>query len=109
PRWHYDNEPETRRALDLIRSGAFDRGEPGVFGPICDALLTQGDYYMHLADLSAYVTTQEQVGQLYQRPDAWARRAIINVAHSGGFPTARRIGGTRRDLGGPEPCPVDTP
>ena len=34
PRWHYEHEPETRRALDLIRSGAFSRGEPGVFGPI---------------------------------------------------------------------------
>ena len=66
PRWHYENEPETRRALDLIRSGAFDRGEPGVFGPICDALLTHGDYYMHLADLSAYVADPGAVGRLYR-------------------------------------------
>ena len=38
PHWHVEHEPETRRALDLIRSGAFDRGEPGVFTPILDAL-----------------------------------------------------------------------
>ena len=109
PRWHYDNEPETRRALDLIRSGAFDRGEPGVFNPICDALLTHGDYYMHLADLSAYVTTQEQVGRLYRQPDAWARRAIINVAHSGKFSSDRTIQEYARDIWGAEPCPVDQP
>ena len=55
PHWHVEHEPETRRALDLIRSGAFDRGEPGVFAPIVDALLTRGDHYMHLADLPSYV------------------------------------------------------
>jgi starch phosphorylase len=107
PRWHYDNEPETRRALDLIRSGALDRGEPGVFGPICDTLLTHGDYYMHLADLSSYVTTQEQVGRLYGQTDAWARRAIINVAHSGKFSSDRTIQGYASDIWGAEPCSVD--
>jgi starch phosphorylase len=106
PRWHYDNEPETRRALDLIRSGVFDQGTPGVFGPICDALLTHGDYYMHLADLSAYVTTQEQVARLYGQPDAWARRAIVNVAHSGKFSSDRTIQEYARDIWGAEPCPV---
>jgi starch phosphorylase len=109
PHWHYDNEPETRRALDLIRSGAFDRGEPGVFTPICDALLTHGDYYMHLADLSAYVTTQEQVGRLYEQPDAWARRAIVNLAHSGKFSSDRTIQEYARDIWGAEPCSVDQP
>ena len=79
PRWHYEHEPETRRALDLIRSGDFDRGEPGVFAPIRDALLTHGDHYMHLADLTAYVKAQEQAGALYRQPDAWARKAILNV------------------------------
>jgi starch phosphorylase len=107
PRWHYDNEPETRRALDLIRSGVFDRSEPGIFNPVCDVLLTHGDYYMHLADLSAYVTTQGQVGRLYQQPDTWARKAIINVAHSGKFSSDRTILGYARDIWRAEPCPVD--
>ncbi len=109
PRWHYGNEPETRRALDLIRSGAFDRGEPGVFGPICDALLTHGDYYMHLADLSAYVATHERVGRLYREPDAWARRAILNVGHSGQFSSDRTIAEYAANIWGAEPCPVDRP
>ena len=34
PRWHYDNEPETRAALDLIFSGHFSRNEPGIFEPL---------------------------------------------------------------------------
>src|SRR5207248_6489483 len=39
PHWHYDNEPETRAALDLISSNYFSRYEPGIFAPIHDALL----------------------------------------------------------------------
>ena len=31
PWWHYEHEPETRRALDLIFSDHFSRHEPGVF------------------------------------------------------------------------------
>ncbi|MGB7436795.1 MAG: glycogen/starch/alpha-glucan phosphorylase [Candidatus Acidiferrum sp.] len=31
PDWHYDHEPETRAALDLIFSDYFSRNEPGIF------------------------------------------------------------------------------
>src|SRR5215470_750533 len=51
PHWHYDNEPETRDALDLIFGDHFNRDQPGLFAPIRDRLLKDGDYYMHLADL----------------------------------------------------------
>jgi starch phosphorylase len=106
PFWHVENEPETRRALDLIRSGAFDRGEPGVFAPVLDALLTHGDHYMHLADLTPYVRAQEQVGALYQQPDAWARKAALNVGHAGRFSSDRTIAEYAADVWGAEPCPV---
>src|SRR4051812_12115948 len=55
PYWHYEHEPETRAALDLIFSDHFSRNEPGVFEPLRDALLTHGDHYMHLADLASYL------------------------------------------------------
>ena len=42
PRWHYDNEPETRAALDLIFSDHFSPNERGVFEPLRDTLLTHG-------------------------------------------------------------------
>ncbi len=51
PHWHYENEPETRAALDLIFADHFSRNEPGIFAPLRDTLLTHGDHYMHLADL----------------------------------------------------------
>jgi starch phosphorylase len=48
PVWHYENEPATRAALDLMFSDHFSRNEPGAFNPLRD-VLTRGDFYMHLA------------------------------------------------------------
>ena len=42
PYWHYENEPETREALDMIASDYFSRYEPGIFTPLYDTLLTFG-------------------------------------------------------------------
>ena len=62
PRWHYDHEPETRAALDLIFSDHFSPNEKGVFEPLRETLLTGGDFYMHLADLTSYIQAQEAAG-----------------------------------------------
>src|SRR5580693_723543 len=78
PRWHYDNEPETRAALDLILSDHFSRNEPGVFGALRDTLLTHGDYYMHLADLQSYLKADRRLLELYGHPGEWARKTILN-------------------------------
>src|SRR6185369_13903774 len=83
PHWHYDNEPETRAALDLIFSNHFSRNEPGIFEPLREALLTRGDYYRHLADLKSYLEADQRLRDLYAEPRAWARKAILNVAGSG--------------------------
>jgi len=107
PHWHYEHEPETRRALDMIASGAINRKEPGIFTPIWDTLLTHGDFYRHLADLGSYVKTQEQIAALYQTRNAWTRRAIINVASSGKFSSDRTISEYARDIWKVAPCPVD--
>ena len=67
PHWHYDHEPETRAALDLIFSNYFSRNEPGVFEPLRDTLLTHGDFYMHLADLKSYLAADQRLVDLYRR------------------------------------------
>ena len=106
PRWHYDHEPETRAALDLLRSGHFSRGEPGLFVPLFDALLTHGDYYMHLADLKSYLDADERVRELYAKPDEWALAAILNIAASGKFSSDRTIADYAARIWQVEPCPV---
>jgi starch phosphorylase len=106
PRWHYEHESETRRALDLISSDYFSRNEPGAFQPICDTLLTHGDFYMHLADLKSYMDADQRLMQLYSDPDAWARKAICNIAGSGKFSSDRTISEYASDIWKLEPCAV---
>jgi starch phosphorylase len=106
PYWHYDHEPETRAALDLIFSDYFSRNEPGVFEPLRETLLTSGDHYMHLADLTSYVQAQERLGALYADPGSWAHKAILNVASSGKFSSDRAIAEYASDIWKVKPCPV---
>jgi starch phosphorylase len=105
PRWHYDNQPETRAALDLIFSDHFSRNEPGVFAPLRDTLLTR-DYYMHLADLESYLEADRSLCALYADPRAWARKAILNVASAGKFSSDRTIAEYAADIWHAGPCPV---
>jgi starch phosphorylase len=107
PQWHYDNEPETRQALDLIFNNHFSGDEPGIFEPIRETLLTRGDYYMHLADLTSYAQAQQRLGELYADPEAWARTAIINVACSGKFSSDRTIAEYAAEIWNATPCPVE--
>ena len=107
PYWHYENEPETRAALDLIRSDYFSRHEPGVFAPLLDTLLAHGDHYMHLADLRSYLETDQPLCELYAAPDSWARKAILNVASSGRFSSDRTIAEYAAEIWDARPCPVE--
>ena len=101
PHWHYDNEPETRAALDLIFSDHFSRDEPGIFAPLRDALLTHGDHYMHLADLKSYLEADQRLADVVRRrrrmgaqghPERRRLREILQRPHD------RPI--RRRDLAG---------
>jgi starch phosphorylase len=105
PHWHYDNQPEVRAALDLIFSDHFSRHEPGVFAPLRDTLLTH-DYYMHLADLASYLEADHSLCALYADPEAWARKAILNVASSGKFSSDRTIAEYATDIWHAKSCPV---
>jgi len=106
PQWHYDNDPETRAALDLIFADHFSRNEPGVFAPLRDALLTRGDYYMHLADLKSYLKADQRLGELYADSAGWSRKAILNVAGSGKFSSDRTIAEYATDIWTAKACPV---
>ncbi|UWZ82171.1 glycogen/starch/alpha-glucan phosphorylase [Occallatibacter riparius] len=106
PQWHYENEPETRAALDLIFSDHFSANEPGIFEPLRKTLLTGGDFYMHLADLTSYIEADQRLLKLYADPDAWTRMAILNIAGSGKFSSDRTIAEYAAEIWDAKPCPV---
>jgi starch phosphorylase len=105
PQWHYEHEPETREALNLIFSDYFSRNEPEVFAPFRDMLLTH-DHYMHLADLKSYLNADERLHASYADPDEWASKAILNVAGSGKFSSDRTIGEYATEIWNVQACPV---
>jgi starch phosphorylase len=88
---HYESDPELMRTLDMIAEGRFSPSEPGLFTPIINALLQNGDYYMLLADFRAYVAAQERVDALYVDQDQWVRKAILNTANMGKFSSDRAV------------------
>jgi glycogen phosphorylase len=107
PHWHYENEPETRAALELIFSNHFSPREPGIFEPLRDVLLTHGDYYMHLADLKSYLEADYRLIELYTNSHDWVRKAILNVAGSGKFSSDRTITEYSREIWSASPCPIE--
>jgi glycogen phosphorylase len=106
PYWHYDNESETRAALDLIAADYFSYYERGAFAPLRDALLAQGDHYMHLADLRSYLDADGRLCELYRDRDGWVRTAILNVAGSGKFSSDRTIAQYAAEIWNAKSCPV---
>jgi len=107
PRWHYDHDPETRAALDLIGAGHFSGNDPKLFQPLYD-LLMQGDRYMHLADLQSYLQADQRMRDWYANPRDWARKAILNVASSGYFSSDRSIAEYAKGIWGARACPISS-
>jgi starch phosphorylase len=91
PQDYYNANDELRRALDMVRDNYFNPTEPGIFQPIIDALLFQGDKYMVCADYAAYLEAQARVEALWQNPDEWTKKSILNTARSGKFSSDRTI------------------
>jgi len=87
----YEEQPQLKAVLDSIASGAFSPEEPARYRPLIDSLLWGGDHYLLLADYADYVATQARVDALYRDHEAWARKAILNVAGMGPFSADRTI------------------
>jgi glycogen phosphorylase len=91
PSRHYRENEELRRALDMIRDGAFSPGDPALFAPLVHSLLEGGDRYLLLADYASYVECQSRVAQTYLDTEAWTRKSILNTAGMGYFSSDRTI------------------
>jgi glycogen phosphorylase len=99
----YDASPDIRRVLDALRDNRFSPDEPGLFQPIIDSLLHQGDYYFHLADFDSYLAEQQRVSRDFQNVPAWTCKAILNVARSGKFTSDRAVAEYAKDIWGIKP------
>ncbi len=87
----YESQPRIKAVLDAVGGGAFSADEPGRYRALVDALLWGGDHYLLLADFDSYLAAQAHVDALYRQPEAWAKKAIANVAGMGFFSSDRTI------------------
>jgi glycogen phosphorylase len=100
PHWHYEHEPETRAALDLIFSDHFSHNEPGVFAPLHVTFVEHGDHYMHLAYLKSYLEADQRLRELYALPDAWGAQGYFECSGVWeGFPATVRLPSTQTRSG----------
>ena len=90
PRHHYDSDAELRGVIDILNSGLFSHGDPGLFRPLTDHLLQEDDYLL-MADYRAYVDSQQEVNRAFQDRAHWTRMSILNTARMGKFSSDRAI------------------
>ena len=91
PHDYYRQDPRLKAALDELMSGYYTPDEPQALQPLWHSLLEGGDPYLVLADFDAYWYAQQQVDALYQQPEEWLRRCILNTARTGMFSADRSI------------------
>ncbi len=96
----YERDERLRGVLDAIAGGAFSPDEPRRFEGVAQALVSDGERYVHLADFESYVAAQRAVEALYTDADEWARRSILNSARMGPFSSDETIRDYARDIWG---------
>ncbi len=87
----YEGDPELRKVVDSLMDDTWCPDEPGIFAPIYNSLMQDGDPYLMLADFRAFVQTSLRADTLYQDRDLWVQKAILNISRIGKFSSDRAI------------------
>ena len=98
-------DDRVRRVVDALASDRFCPREPALFNWVREAVLDEGDPFLHLADFGSYLDAQARAAAAFHDRRAWARMAILNVARAGKFSSDRAVRDYARDiwqLGEPE-------
>ena len=92
----FNNAPEIRQVLMQLINGFYSKNDTELFRDLYNSLLntksTQyADTYFTLADFRAYADAQRKISEMYADEKGWARKSILNIAHSGKFSSDRTI------------------
>lgn len=82
--------PRLAKVIDSLSKGEFSPDEPARFATIVEALLDY-DPFMVAADFDAYWDAQRSIDRLWNSPNEWWRKAILNTARMGWFSSDRTI------------------
>ena len=90
PNAYIKNNPFLLEIMGLIKDDFFSQFETGTFKPLYN-MLKNSDDYMVLADFADYCLTQDKVSKAYLDKEKWAKKSILNTAHSGKFSSDRTV------------------
>ena len=77
--------------MELLESGTFNPGEPGIFDTLLSGLRNPRDQWLTIADFRGFIDAQQRVNDAYRDPQRWNRMSILNAAGSGFFSSDRTI------------------
>ncbi len=92
----YNSDADIRRVLNQLVDGTYAPNDRELFRELYNSLLNAqpgqvADRYFILADFRSYANAQKKVEEYYRNTTAWAKSAILNVAHVGKFSSDRTI------------------
>ncbi len=91
PREIYENNNYIKRILNAVNSNMFcTKDYVLLFKPIFEELINR-DYYFVLADMESFDKKMEEIEKDFLNKDAWAKKAILNVARIGKFTSDRAV------------------
>lgn len=106
PSEYIERSPVLREAIELVESGFFSPGDPGLFHPVTHSLRYH-DPFMVCVDFDAYGAAEAQATIDYKDSLAWSRRALLNIAGSARFSSDETIRQYSREIWGLSPVSVD--
>ena len=110
PMQYFNNDPDIRQVLMQLINGMYSGGDMELFRDLYNSLLygngNRPDVYFILADFKPYAQAQERVEARYRDEAAWAKSAILNIAHAGKFSSDRTIQDYVDDIWKTEPITV---
>ena len=92
----FNTDQDIRKVLTQLVNGFYSPNDSELFRDLYNSLLnthsTQyADTYFILADFRSYAEAQKKIMEYYKNKSAWAKSAILNIAHSGKFSSDRTI------------------
>ncbi len=102
------SDGELAHVLERIAGGAYSPHEKGLYAPLVRSWVEQDEFFA-LADFRSYIERQHDVARAWERPDHWARMAILNVARMGYFSSDRSICEYSERVWHVRPMPIHLP
>lgn len=90
PYQYYEKNPVIKRAINSLMDGSFSQHSPELLKALAEDLI-HNDPFMALADFESYRAAQQKAAELFRKPRAWWKKAVLNTARLGHFSSDRSI------------------